>query len=82
MLSFTVPHSYKYIAGTTNAERKECTEEEEDVISRHLGSYILRGNLPGKIIIVKCMEKEWVLKNRSWKNIKDYCRNQIQSMKN
>ena len=82
LLSFTVVHSYKYIAATTNTERKEWTEEEKDVVSRHLGSYILRGNLPGKIIIVKCMEKEQVLKNRSWRNIKDYCHNQIRSMKN
>ena len=81
MLSFTVRHSYKYIAATST-KKKEWTQEEKDVVSRHLGSYILRGNLSGKIIIVKCMEPERVLKNRSWRNIKDYCRNQIRSMKN
>ena len=57
--------------------KKAWAEDEQAAVSRHLFPAIIRGRLPGKCDIEQCIKAEPVLKNRTWKNIKDYCRSRI-----
>lgn len=45
--------------------------------NRHLLPAILQGHLPGKCEIEDCIEAEPCLMNRTWKNIKDFCRSRM-----
>lgn len=55
------------------------TDEERAAVMRHLGNYIIMQKLPGKEAIQAVIIKENCLKNRTWKNIKDFVRNRITS---
>ncbi|XP_071834535.1 uncharacterized protein [Apostichopus japonicus] len=59
--------------------KRPWTEEQKAAVNRHLHHFMVLNQLPGKSKIDECISKEPVLSTRSWKNIKDYCRN---TMKN
>jgi len=51
------------------------TDEEKAAVQAGLGSFFSLHQLPGKNVILQCMEQHPVLRNRQWRNIKDYVRN-------
>lgn len=53
------------------------SEDEKAAVLKHLQTSILLKKLPGKAAIDKCIESEGALANRSWRNVKDFCRNLI-----
>jgi len=55
--------------------RRAWSEEEKAAVKNHFAKYLLIDQLPGKADIVKILERDEVLQHRSWKNIKDYIRN-------
>ena len=48
---------------------------EKTAVIKHLGKYMLSRKVPGKAAIDSCLEKEQCLSSRTWKNVKDFCRN-------
>ncbi|PIK57336.1 hypothetical protein BSL78_05725 [Apostichopus japonicus] len=60
-------------------KRKAWSTDERDAIMKHFSGLILRNKLPGKTEIERVMVKEKSLHSRSWRNIKDFCRNCIVS---
>ncbi|XP_070174147.1 uncharacterized protein [Littorina saxatilis] len=62
----------------SSGARKAWSDDEVSAVLRHLESYILLGHLPGKEVIVKCLIEDKALKNRTWRNVKDFVRNRIQ----
>jgi len=57
--------------------KKAWTENEQAAVIRHLRPAILQGRLPGKSEIEDCIGAEPCLQNRTWKNIKDFCRSRM-----
>ena len=51
--------------------------DEKLSVKKHLGVFLHTRRLPGKEDIEKCLQQEEALKNRSWRNVKDFIRNQI-----
>ena len=49
---------------------------EQDLVDRYLGGFIRRLELPGKSDIDALLTAQPEL-NRTWRNVKDYCRNRI-----
>lgn len=62
-------------------QKRPWSPEEKQAVLNHLGKYILQKKLPGADVIRKCIAAEPVLKCRSWKNIKDFCRNSITTIR-
>ncbi|XP_071810901.1 uncharacterized protein [Apostichopus japonicus] len=60
-------------------KRKAWSTDERDAIMKHFSGLILRNKLPGKTEIERVMVKEKSLHSRSWRNIKDFCKNCIVS---
>ena len=73
--------------GTSNTRRtkqtakKQLSENEKGAVHRHLDRFLIMGKLPGKKEILACFESDNDLHNRSWKNVKDFCRNLIETKK-
>ncbi|KAL3882846.1 hypothetical protein ACJMK2_029150 [Sinanodonta woodiana] len=61
-------------------KRRPWTEEEKAAIMKHLGKLIIRMMPPGKNEINNCLRTEPALRLRNWRNVKDFCRNKIQSL--
>ncbi|XP_033125442.1 uncharacterized protein LOC117123571 isoform X2 [Anneissia japonica] len=57
--------------------KRKWSNAERVAVMKHLKKNILMGRIPGKAEIEKCQKKEKCLQTRSWRNIKDYCRNKI-----
>ena len=58
--------------------KRAWSTQERVAVETHLKKFIIQGVLPGKKNIEKCIEMEQeILKNRTWRNVKDYCRNKI-----
>ena len=57
--------------------KRPWSDEERAAVLRHLQTFIWLKKLPGKAAIDKCIESEGALGNRSWRNVKDFCRNLI-----
>lgn len=56
--------------------RRSWSKAEQTAVLTSLGSIVRQqARLPGKAEIIKCMTTEPILQGRSWKNIKDFCRN-------
>jgi len=51
------------------------TDEEKMAVQAGLGSFFYLHQLPGKNVILQCMEQHPVRRNRQSRNIKDYIRN-------
>jgi hypothetical protein len=49
-------------------------------VEKHLGAFIQAGKLPGKLQIEQCINAEKLLKSRSWRCVKDHCRNSIKKL--
>ena len=60
------------------ANRQPWTNVERNAVHRYLGSFIQRKVIPGKSDIEILLEAEPHI-NRTWRNIKDYCRNLYQT---
>ena len=61
--------------------KRPWSEEEKAAVLDCFGHHILQGKIPGKKDIEDCMKKYPFLQKRTWKNIKDFVRNQIASKK-
>ncbi|XP_056129347.1 uncharacterized protein LOC130106989 [Lampris incognitus] len=61
--------------------KRPWNAEEKAAVSRHLGSFIEERRVPGKLACLLCIENEEVLKDRSWKDIKNFVHNTIVSLK-
>lgn len=66
---------------TKQAAKKQWSENEKGAVHRHLDRFLIIGKLPGKKSLLACIESENDLHNRSWKNVKDFCRNLIETKK-
>ena len=55
--------------------------EEKDAVFKHLGKHITLQRVPGKTECMACLKKEPTLHRRSWKDVKNFIHNSIQSMK-
>lgn len=56
-------------------KRRPWNAAEKAAVHKHFGKLIMSRTLPGKDKIIKCLQAEPCLQNRSWQNIKDFCRN-------
>ena len=63
----------------TKAVKKTWSLEEKKAVLKHLGKFIVKNKLPGKKDIDDCIRAETILCERSWRNVKDFCRNKMQS---
>jgi hypothetical protein len=61
--------------------KRPWTNEEKSAVMKHLKRYILMSKIPGKSTIEECIRKETALKGRTWRNVKDFCRNTITTLK-
>jgi len=68
------------LAKRTNVKRRPWTEEEKAAVMKQLGKQILRKTLPRKKEIENCLRVEPELRHRNWRNVKDFCRNKMQSL--
>lgn len=57
--------------------KKPWTELETAAVARWFTRHIQLGKLPKKHEVVTVLSKEPALQRRTWKNVKDYVRNQI-----
>ena len=57
--------------------RRKWSDEEQAAVYKHLGHFINAKNLHGRSAIDACKRAELVLENRTWRNIKDSCRNSM-----
>ena len=53
---------------------RKWSDGERAAVFRHLGCYIDASRLPGKGAIEACIREEPALKDRSWINIKNFCK--------
>lgn len=56
-------------------------DKEKCAVLRHLDTLILMHRLPGKMDVEKCKRAEPDANERSWRNVRDFCRNRITSLK-
>lgn len=59
--------------------RQPWTNGEKDVVLGHFQQHILREKLPGKNEIITLLQRESVLKDRTWSNVKDFVRNYLKN---
>jgi len=77
---YLVTRLVQHIRTAVAAAKRRCikrgwTEAEKCAVRAELGDFYYRLTLPGKNDIMRCIHLHPLLKNRSWKNIKDYIRN-------
>lgn len=53
------------------------SREESSAALDFFSTFIKKGKVPGKSDVEACIKAHQVLKNRSWKVVKDFVRNQI-----
>lgn len=58
-------------------KRKTWTDEEKSAVELHFKAFIEGKKLPGKLDIEAVIDQEPVLQQRTWQNIKDFCRNAL-----
>lgn len=59
------------------AKKRPWTTAEKVAVDKHLGRLLDKNKLPGKKDITACMNAEAALKSRTWRNVKDFCRNKL-----
>ena len=70
------------IPGEQNKQPKcNGVKTKKELFTDTLIVFLIMGKLPGKKEILACIESENDLHNRSWKNVKDFCRNLIETNK-
>lgn len=62
------------------AGRRKWKPREEEACLRYFQRSIALRNLPGKAAIMKCLEQEHSLQDRTWIQIKNYIRNHIKKL--
>ena len=67
----------KVISLTDMSKRRPWNEKEIAACVKAFKRYIARGKIPGKYDVEKKQDNVSILRKRSWKQIKDYVRNQI-----
>ena len=68
---------FKYQENKTSSQKAMEWKRKRSCSHR----FLIMGKLPGKKEILACFESENDLHNRSWKNVKDFCRNLIETKK-
>lgn|SRR6218665_156955 len=64
------------VVGKKKRVQVRWSQSEKDAVERHLHGHILRKIVPGKEMILRCLQQEKLsLSGRTWRNIRDYCRN-------
>ncbi|XP_072167932.1 uncharacterized protein [Diadema setosum] len=58
-------------------QKRKWTPAERAAVARHLSVNLAVGVIPGKRECQDCINKEEVLKHRTWTNIKDFVRNSV-----
>jgi hypothetical protein len=61
--------------------RRKWSKEEKEAVDRHLLTQILRKRPPVKEEIIDCMSNETALSDRTWRSVRDHCRNRIAQAK-
>ncbi|CAM4686021.1 unnamed protein product [Leuciscus chuanchicus] len=69
----------KEISGITL--RKPWSEAERRAVNKHLARFVAEQRVPGKADCMRCLEEEKVLKERSWKDVKNFVYNTIAAVK-
>lgn len=65
-------------SGARNSHKHKWGEAEVRAVEKHLIHFIKGQIIPQKIDCLQCLDAEpVVLRNRSWKGVKDYIRNRI-----
>ncbi|XP_050416929.1 uncharacterized protein LOC126830572 [Patella vulgata] len=67
--------------GTCKQVRRYWTADEKRAVSEELGNNIRQMKVPGKLDCDRCLRKRTELSRRSWRDIKNYVHNVIQSKK-
>lgn len=63
--------------GSSSRKKTKWSRQEKDAVQRHLQDFMsVSSALPGKTVISRCLQAEPILKNRNWRNVKDFIRNQ------
>src|SRR6218665_952703 len=62
--------------------QRRWSDQEKEAVKKHLLPLILREKVPLKADIMPCKQAEKVLANRTWRHIRDFCRNTINWSKN
>ncbi len=66
-----------YYTGVTKMTRKPWNSKEKQAVAKHLSGYLRSRTVPGKNAIMVLFKAEGkLLEGRSWRNIKDFIRNQ------
>ncbi|KAK2810392.1 hypothetical protein Q5P01_000403 [Channa striata] len=60
--------------------RRPWSESEKTAVHRHLAMFIVERRLPGKDECLKCVRAERVLHRRTWKNVKNFVYNTINTL--
>lgn len=55
--------------------KRPWSEEEKAAVDKHLAKFMALRKTPGKMECLMCIEDEPALKNRSWKDIKNFVYN-------
>lgn len=78
----TVKFEFYYLAskGGQKQNRRKWSESEQNAVIKHLEKFILTRRLPGKSDVEKCLKAEPVLNGRTWRNVRDFCRNRYISI--
>ncbi|XP_067230762.1 serine-aspartate repeat-containing protein D-like isoform X2 [Chanodichthys erythropterus] len=61
--------------------KRTWREEERRAVNKRLGKFMAEHRVPGKLDCVKCLEEEEALKDRTWKDVKNFVHNTIVTLK-
>lgn len=69
------------MTGSLHKTKHTWEEAEVHAVERHMMSFIQGHKVPQKDDCIKCLDAEpRVLRNRTWKGVKDYVRNRITTL--
>lgn len=63
-----------------SGKRRKWTQVERQAVLKHLSVFIRMKKVPGKADIEKAINREQCLNARSWRNVKDFCYNEIKKL--
>eukprot|EP00057_Strongylocentrotus_purpuratus_P015041 XP_011669515.1 PREDICTED: uncharacterized protein LOC100890715 isoform X2 [Strongylocentrotus purpuratus] len=66
----------------SKGNRRPWSKEETRAVWKYFHQDIKKGNTPGKILCMRCIQQNEVLKERSWRDVKYKVRNSVVSMRN
>ncbi|KAG9283926.1 hypothetical protein AMEX_G2775 [Astyanax mexicanus] len=65
----------------TGKPRRSWTNREKEAVWRHLAKHRTLKKVPGKEDCLQCIQAEYALKNRTWKDVKHFVYNTITTEK-